>query len=654
MKTEKYLRLLAREYPNISSATGEIVRLQAYCDLPKGTEYFFSDLHGEDGAFIHLMRSASGTIRSKIRELYGNTLPERDQNQLANLIYDADKVLHLVADKGLLDEEWIRFTIIRLSELLRYVSSKQARQVIRDKMPPEYTEVITELLYAYNGDFDREAYSNAIIASIIAADAAPAFIRSMCLMIQRVAVHFIHIIGDVFDRGKAPNRILEALIDFKLVDFQWGNHDIQWMGAAAGNEVCICSVIRANIAYNNFDAIEDGYSINLRALSSFAQEVYHDDPCERFIPKVLDQNVYDVVDINLAAKMHKAIAILMFKLEAKLLQRHPEYQMDDRRCIEFTDFRRMVHVVEGKEYPLMDTHFPTIDPDDPTKLSPEEEALLVALKSSFRHSEPLHRHIAFLYNNGSSYKIANNNLLFHGCIPMTKNGEFDAMRVNGQVYSGKSLMDYLTNMTTQAYYGDADGSEHLAAVDFMWYLWCGPKSPLFGKSKIATYENYFIADRALRAEVYNPYFKLAEREEICDKILQEFGLHETHSHIINGHVPVKIKDGERPVKANGKLFVIDGGISKAYQPKTGIAGYTLIFNSHHLALAEHHNFDQIENDMGSYTPKITIEDVMDRRVLIADTDQGKLLLEQIEDLKELIVAYREGLIKEKMRSDDVI
>lgn len=654
MKNHKYLRLLAREYPNISAATGEIVRLKAYCDLPKGTEYFFSDLHGEDGAFIHLMRSASGTIRSKIRELYGNTLPEREQNQLANLIYDADKVLHLVSDKGLLDEEWIRFTIIRLSELLRYVSSKQARQAIREKMPPEYAEVITELLYSYNGDFDRETYFNSIIASIISAGAAKSFIRSMCLMIQRVAVHSIHIIGDIFDRGKAPNRIMEALIDFKRVDFQWGNHDIQWMGAAAGNEVCICSVIRANIAYNNFDAIEDGYSINLRALSSFAQDIYHDDPCERFIPRVLDENIYDVVDINLAAKMHKAIAVLMFKLEAKLLKEHPEYQMDDRRCIEFTDFRRMVHVVDGKEYPMLDTNFPTVDPDDPTRLSADEEALLVALKSSFRHSEPLHRHIAFLYNNGSSYKIANNNLLFHGCIPMTKEGDFDSIEMNGQTYSGKSLMDFISDMTTQAYYGEKAHEDHQNAVDFMWYLWCGPKSPMFGKSKIATYENYFVDDKALRKEVYNPYYSLSEREDICDKILFEFGLHNVHAHIINGHVPVKIKDGERPVKANGKLFVIDGGISKAYQPKTGIAGYTLIFNSHHLALAEHHSFQQIENDMGSYTPKITIEDVMERRMLNADTDRGKLLLEKIEDLRSLIEAYREGAIKEKLRVDTAI
>ena len=645
----KYLELLAREYPNIQAATGEIVRLRAYCNLPKGTEYFFSDLHGEAGAFIHLMRSASGTIRVKIREVYGNTLTESEQNQLANLIYDSEKVLHILRERGQLDSEWIRFAIIRLAELLRYVSSKQARSAIRAKMPPEYTEIITELLYAYTGDFDRETYWNNIIAYIIAANAAESFIKALCHMIQRVSVYRLHIIGDIYDRGKAPNRIMEALLDFGRVDFQWGNHDIQWMGAAAGSEVCICSVIRANIAYNNFDLLEDGYSFNLRALSSFAQEVYKDDPCARFIPKVLDENVYDMVDLNLAAKMHKAIAILMFKLEAQLLERHPEYGMDDRKCITFTDFRRMVHVVDGREYPMLDTNFPTVDPDDPTKLSPEEELLLRALKSSFRHSEELHRHVAFLYTKGASYKVHNGNLLFHGCIPMRKDGSFDSLNIKGQELAGKALMDFITAKTAHAYYGEEGTPEHDEAVDFMWYLWCGPKSPMFGKSRIATYENYFVDDKELRREVYNPYYQLSEREEICDRILAEFGLSDQHSHIINGHVPVKIKDGERPVKAGRKLFVIDGGISKAYQPRTGIAGYTLIFNSHHLALAEHHSFDQIENDMGSYTPKYSIEDVMERRLLTSDTDSGKELLEKSRDLEELIVAYKEGLIKENLR-----
>lgn len=648
MQTEKYLRLLAKEYPNVRAARGEIVRLKTYLELPKGTEYFFSDLHGEDGAFIHLMRSGSGNIRTKVRDMYKNTLTEREQNQLANLIYDPEKVLGIIEEKGLLDDEWIRFTILRLSELLRYVSAKQSRETVRNTMPEIYADVLNELLYSYHSEFDRMEYSHRIVRAIIEADAEREYITVLCEMIQRLSVNFVHIIGDIFDRGKAPHNIMEELIDFGKIDIQWGNHDIMWMGAAAGNEVCMCSVLRANIAYNNFDALEDGYGLNLRALSSFAQDVYGDDPCERFIPKVIEENVYDMVDIHLAAKMHKAIAVLMFKLEMKLYDRNPEFDMDDRKTLYRTDFKRMVFTDGEKEYPLLDTNFPTIDPDDPAKLTKEEEELLHVLRSSFLHSEPLHRHVAFLYTHGSSYQVTNNNLLFHGCIPMTEDGAFDTMDIGGKKRSGKELMDYISLLTGRAYYGEGSRKEKQKAVDFMWYLWCGPKSPMFGKSKIATFENYFVKDAAVRKEVYNPYFKLSEHEEVVDRIIEEFGITGPHAHIINGHVPVKIKEGEKPVKANGKLFVIDGGISKAYQPKTGIAGYTLIFNSHHLALAEHSNFDQIENDIGSYTPNLTIEDKMERRLLIADTDQGLKMKERVEDLELLIRAYREGTIKEKL------
>ena len=648
MHTQKYLRLLAEEFPNVKTATGELVRLKTYMELPKPTEYYFSDLHGEDGAFIHLMRSGSGNIRTKVRDMYKNTLTEREQNQLANLIYDPQKVLAIIQEKEQMDDEWIRFTILRLSSLLRYVSAKQSRETVRDAMPERYADVLNELLYSYHGEFERGEYSHRIVRAIIDAEAARAFIIVLCEMIQRLSVNYVHIIGDVFDRGKAPHNIMEELIDFGQVDIQWGNHDMMWMGAAAGNEVCMCSVLRANIAYNNFDALEDGYGLNLRALSSFAQDVYGDDPCTRFIPKVIEENEYDMVDIHLAAKMHKAIAILMFKLEMKLYDRNPEFHMDDRKTLYKTDFHRMVYTDNGKEYPLLDTHFPTIDPDDPAKLTQGEEELLHVLRSSFTHSEPLHRHVAFLYTHGSSYLVANNNLLFHGCIPMTEDGEFDTLNIHGEPLGGKALMDYISLLTGRAYYKEGSRQEQQKAVDFMWYLWCGPKSPMFGKSKIATFENYFVKDATVRKEVYNPYFRLSEKEEIVDKILAEFGIRGKHAHIINGHVPVKIKEGEKPVKANGKLFVIDGGISKAYQPKTGIAGYTLIFNSHHLALAEHSNFKQIETDIGSYTPNLSIEDEMERRLLIKDTDEGRRMQEKCEDLEKLIRAYREGKIKEKL------
>lgn len=648
MHNDKYLRLLANDYPNIRIAKGEILRLQALLELPKGTEYFFSDLHGEDNAFIHLMRSASGNIRTKIRELYGNMMTESEQNQLANLIYDPQKVITLVRSTNRDTDEWIRITIIRLFELCRYTSSKYSRRHVSKKMPPEYAPIISELLYVGSGDFDRNSYYNKIISHIIQNKICDDFIIALCDLIQKICINHLHIIGDIYDRGKGPHNIMEELIGFDRVDVQWGNHDIVWMGAACGNEVCMCSVLRNGISYNSFDALEDGYGLNLRALSSFAYEAYGDDPCENFIPKSYDQNVYDKVDIKLAAKMHKAIAIIMFKLEGQLIERHPEYYMDDRNVLKMIDFKRMVFKIGGNEYPMLDKNLPTVNPSDPLKLSKSEEELMKVIKASFLHSEPLHRHISFLYSHGSTYKRVNNNLLFHGCIPMTEKGEFDGLTIAGETLTGRALMDYISVQMTHAYYFKDNSKESRDAVDFIWYLWCGPKSPMFGKSKMATFENYFIGDKEVRKEVYNPYYKLSEDESVCNRIFTEFDMNPEVSHIINGHVPVKIKDGETPVKAGGKLFVIDGGISKAYQPKTGIAGYTLIFNSHHLALAEHHSFDRIENDMGSYAPRVKVVETMPHRLLIEDTDQGNELLEKIEDLTALIDAYQKGAIKENL------
>ncbi len=647
MHNDKYLRLLSNDYPNIRIAKGEILRLQALLELPKGTEYFFSDLHGEDSAFIHLMRSASGNIRTKIRELYGNIMTESEQNQLANLIYDPQKVLDLVHSSYRDTAEWIRITIIRLSELCRYTSSKYSRENVANKMPPEYAPIISELLYPVSGDFDRNNYYNKIISHIIQNNICDDFIIALCHMIQKITVNHLHIIGDIYDRGKGPHHIMEELISFDRVDVQWGNHDIVWMGAACGNEACMCSVLRNGISYNNFDALEDGYGLNLRALSSFAYEVYGNDPCNSFIPKTYDQNIYDKVDKELAAKMHKAMAIIMFKLEGQLIERHPEYNMDHRNVLKTIDFERMVFKTGGKEYPILDKNLPTVNPSNPLKLSGPEEELMKVIKASFMHSEPLHRHISFLYSHGSTYKRFNNNLLFHGCIPMTEDGEFDGLTIEGRKYTGKALMDYIGIQMTHAYYFRDNSTQSRDAVDFMWYLWCGPKSPMFGKSKMATFENYFIGDKEVCKEIYNPYYKLSEDESVCNKIFGGFGMDPEVSHIINGHVPVKIKDGETPVKAGGKLFVIDGGISKAYQPKTGIAGYTLIFNSHHLALAEHHSFERIENDMGSYAPKMQVVKDMPHRLLTAHTDEGNELREKIADLKTLIGAYQKGVIKEK-------
>lgn len=620
--------------------------MQSMTELPKGTEYFFSDLHGEDGAFIHLLRSASGNIRTKIRELYGNMMTETEQDQLANLIYDPHKVINPVRSDERDTDEWTRITIIRLSELCRYISAKYSRQHVAAKMPPEYAPIIHELLYTGSGDFDRNAYYNRIIAYIIEDSSGDDFIVALCEMIQKICVNRLHIIGDIFDRGKGPHTIMEELIGFDRVDIQWGNHDIVWMGAACGNEACMCNVLRNGISYNNFDALEDGYGLNLRALSDFARTVYGNDPCERFMPKTLDENIYDKVDDKLAAKMHKAIAIIMFKLEGKLIERHPEYRMNERDVLGRIDFNHMVFKQGDTEYPLPDCNFPTIDKDDPLKLSREEAELMTVIKASFKHSEPLHRHVSFLYSHGSTYKCVNNNLLYHGCIPMTEDGRFDGPEIGNRKLTGRSLFDYIGIQMTRAYYNADNSKRSRDAVDFMWYLWCGSKSPMFGKSKMATFESYFIDDAAMRKEEYNPYYRLCEDEAVCNRIFAEFGMDPEVSHIINGHVPVKIKDGETPVKAQGKLFVIDGGISKAYQPKTGIAGYTLIFDSHHLALAEHHSFKQIENDMGSYTPKIHVVEEMPHRLRVEDTDEGKEIREMIIDLTALIDAYRKGIIKE--------
>nr|NLI51037.1 fructose-1,6-bisphosphatase [Propionibacterium sp.] len=646
MADDKYLRLLAEQYPNALSVQAEMIRTRGLADLPKGTEYYFSDLHGEDVAFVHILRSASGTIRFKIHELFDGVLDEASQTRLANLVYAPDKVLQIVRQDGRYDEAWQRTTIGRLVDLARHVSSKYRRGSVESKMPAVFASILRELLFADMSDEFRRAYNLRIIGHIVEGGMADAFITGLCEMIRRVCVNRVHVIGDIFDRGSGPHKVMEALIDFGGVDVQWGNHDIQWMAAAAGSQVAMCSVLRVGIGYNTFDALEHGYGLNLRALSTFAQRTYGDDPCERFQTKIIEETVHGRVDPELSARMHKAIAIIMLKLEAQLLRRHPEYGMAHRDVLAKTDFRRMVYREGDREYPLLDTNFPTIDPDDPARLTPEEEELLAVIDASFRGSETLHRHMDFLYEHGSAYLCANGNLLFHGCVPLTAEGEFDGITVDGRFLAGRALFDHAQRQMIEAYRGTPGTKAHADAVDFAWYLWCGPLSPMFGKSKMSTFENYFVADRAVRKEHYNPYYTLCEQPEICEKILAEFGLPPETGHIVNGHVPVKIKDGESPVKGGGKLYVIDGGISKAYHSRTGIAGYTLIYTSHHLMLAEHRAYAEIENDLGSYAPKVTITEVMPERVMTERTDWGAELRSKLADLTDLLEAYREGRIKE--------
>ena len=619
MRDLAYLKLMSREYPTLESASSEIVNLMAICGLPKGTEYFFSDLHGEYEAFIHLLRSSSGIIREKIKETFGHIISEEDEIQLANLIYYPDRQIAKLKQEQNYTEDWQRIALYRLVQICKEVSSKYSRSKVRKKMPPEFAYAIDELLHVDYNDDNKKVYYSEIIRSIIDTQMADSFIIALCRLIQNLTIDNLHIIGDIFDRGPRADIIMEELMQFHDVDIQWGNHDISWMGASTGNPACICNVLRIAISYNGFDVLEDGYGINIRPLSMFAAKVYSDDPCERFMPRILDQNIYDAVDPGLAAKMHKAIAVIQFKVEGQIIRRHPEYEMDSRILLTAIDYQRGTVVIEGKEYPMMDMEFPTIDPSDPLKLSEEEEELLHTLTLSFCHSALLHKHIKFLYSNGSMYKCCNSNLLYHGCIPMKEDGSFDEMAVNGKAYKGRALMDFIDKQVKKAYFLPDQDPEKEASRDFMWYLWSGAKSPVFGKDKMTIFEHYFVEDKEASRERMNPYYKLSVQEKYCDMILEEFGLTTTGSHIINGHVPVKIKDGETPIKAGGKLFIIDGGLSKAYQGKTGIAGYTLIFNSRHLALAEHKPFDPKKES----TPKVSIVEKMRKRIMVADTDDGK-------------------------------
>ncbi|MBR5268664.1 MAG: fructose-1,6-bisphosphatase [Lachnospiraceae bacterium] len=645
MRDLDYLKLLSREFPTIKAASSEIINLKAICGLPKGTEYFFSDLHGEYDAFIHLLRSASGVIREKINETFDLLISEEEELALANLIYYPKKGVRAVKREGRFTEDWQKITIYRLVRICKQCASKYTRSKVRKKMPKEFEYIIDELLHVDYNDENKKVYYEEIIHSIIDGGIGEDFIIMLCDLVQNLTIDNLHIIGDIYDRGPRPDIIMEELMNSHDVDIQWGNHDISWMGAACGNLACISTVLRIAIRYDCFDLLEDGYGINLRPLSVFAAKVYKDDPCERFMPRGIDENIYDTVDPGLAAKMHKAISIIQFKVEGQTIKRRPEFDMNDRLQITAIDFAKGTVTIDGKEYPMRDINLPTVDPKDPLALTKEEEELMRTLQMSFKHSTNLQRHARFLYSHGGMYKRCNSNLLYHGCIPMKENGEFDELKINGIIYSGKRLLDYIEDIVNMAYFLPDDDPMKEWCMDFVWYLWCGPKSPVFGKDKMATFETYFVAEKSTHKEHMNPYYKLSQKEEICDKILKEFGLPTEGSHIINGHVPVKSKDGESPVKGNGKLYVIDGGLSKAYQPKTGIAGYTLIFNSHYLALAEHKPFDPNQES----TPKVEIVERMRKRVMVADTDIGKRLQTQIEDLYELVEAYRGGILKENYK-----
>lgn len=649
MTDRHYLDLLSKEYPSIDAVSTEIINLSAICQLPKGTEYFFSDIHGEADAFAYLLGTASGVIRDKIEAIFQNSLAESERLLLSELIYRPEEVLATQQRMGQ-NHDWRRVTIFRLVQVCKSVASKYTRSKVRKKMPPQYAYVMDELLHA-DTEEKKEEYYTAIIEAIDATDIAEDFIIELCALIRQCAINQLHIIGDIFDRGPHADQVLDELMNYTDVDIQWGNHDIHWMGAACGNWACVASVVRAAINYNNFDLLEDSYGINLRPLSVFASEVYRDDPCSLFTPHLLDDNVYDPIDPALAARMHKAIAIIQFKLEGQLIARHPEYDMDDRSVLSRVDFEAGTLDIDGKTYPLRDTLFPTVDPKHPLALSPGEEELVRTLARSFTHSPQLCRHMRYLYNVGSIYKVANGNLLYHGCIPMQADGSFTKVKLDGKKQlAGRALLDAIEVIIREAYYGQEGSREQQNAGDFMWYLWCGKVSPIFAKNRMTTFERYFIADKATHAEKSDPYYQHVEGPEgraACERILREFGLDPAQSRIINGHVPVHTGDGESPVKGGGLLFVIDGGISKAYQSKTGIGGYTLISNSHSLALAEHRPFAELRGTAFGQGPKVQIVERFPHRVSVRDTDTGARLLRDIAELKQLLAAYRDGEIREK-------
>lgn len=647
-KDLRYLDLLAKQYPDVSSASTEIINLQAILNLPKSTEHFISDIHGEYESFTHMLKNASGVIKRKIDDIFGNSLRENEKCNLATLVYYPEQKLELIKRTEENLDDWYKITLYRLIELCRMVSSKYTRSRVRKSLPKDFAYIIEELLHEQDGKINKHEYYNGIINTIIDLDRSGEFIIAISKVIQKLAVDRLHIIGDIYDRGPGAEIIMEALMKHHSIDIQWGNHDILWMGAACGSEACISNVLRISIRYANLNTIEDGYGINLLPLATFAMEVYENDSCKSFTPKTIEKELTEK-DLNLLSKMHKAISIIQFKLEGQIIKNHPEFLMDDRLLLEKIDYEKGTIDIYGKTYTLNDTNFPTIDPKDPYKLTPHEKCLIAKLKRSFVHSEKFQKHIRFLYSKGSMYLVYNSNLLYHSCIPLNEDGSFKDVGIGDKKYKGKALLDKFDTLAREAYFFKSDSKQKLFAMDMMWYLWCGPDSPEFGKHKMTTFERYFINDKVTHKEDRNPYYKYRDDINLCNNIFKEFDLDPAISHIINGHIPVKTKEGESPIKANGRLLVIDGGFCRAYQPQTGIAGYTLIYNSYGLLLTSHEPFESIrkaiEEEQDILSSTIILEHALTRK-RVADTDIGRELKKQIKDLEMLLVAYRKGLIKE--------
>ncbi len=647
----RYLQLLSKQYPTVQAASTEIIRLQSILNLPKGTEHFMSDIHGEYDAFLHILNSCSGEVKEKLKEIFGNSLSQRDRNDLATLIYYPKGKMELVADTEEDMEEWYRITIHRLVQVCRYVSIKHTRNYVREQTPAGYREILDELIHVRDEDGSKKYYFENLINTIISIGQAASIIQAICTTIKALTVDQLHIVGDIFDRGPRADIVMDSLMACRGVDIQWGNHDILWMGAASGSRTLVATVLSNSIRYSNLDVIETGYGISLRPLSIFANEVYRDCDTSCFGIKMtnLDAKQYTEKDKLLSSRMYKAITMILFKLEGQKVLRRPEYHMEDRALLHRINYENKTISIGGVDYPLMDCDFPTVDPENPYELTAEESHVIDQLTESFRHSEKLQKHTRFLYSRGSLYKTINGNLLFHGCIPMTADGKLQTFTISGQELSGKDFMDYADKTARQAYYTKRGTAEREFGMDFLWWLWAGRNSPIFGRDRMATFERRFVDNEVAQAEPKNPYYTFYHDPEVCQMLLKEFGLEGPHCHIINGHVPVRARKGESPIKGGGRLIVIDGGFSKAYQSTSGIAGYTLTFGSRFLRIVAHQPFAGKQNALQSNADIDNESDIFERmetRLKVADTDEGKELQERVDDLRDLLDAYRSGAVTE--------
>lgn len=647
----RYLRLLARDFPTVSSVTTEIINLEAILQLPKPTEHFLADLHGEDEAFQHILRNASGNIKRKVVELFGNSITPEEKKDLCTLIYYPEQKLKLMRQSGTSLDESYAVLLNRLITVCRDVSSKYTRSKVRKSLPEEYAYIIEELLHESNDYQNKQAYFNVIIQTIIGTGRAEHFITALCYLIQRLVIDRLHILGDIFDRGPGAHRIMDTLCNYHHLDITWGNHDVLWMGAAAGNTCCIASVLRLSLRDANTKTLEDGYAINMVPLATFAMEQYSGDPCEIYQPRVDEERTnFTEKDVRLIAQMHKAISVIEFKLSGQIAMAHPEWNMQDRCLMEFIDKERGVIEIDGKEYEMKDKLWPTLDPANPYALTPEENDVIERLRHSFMRSERLQSHVNCLLMRGGMFAIYNSNLMFHAAVPINEDGSMREVVFDGVPVKGKELLKKVERMARTAFDNDVDKATREKYADFFWYLWCGPESPLFGKAKMATFERYLLDDKEVQKEPKGWYYILRDDAAVCDGILDEFGVKGSHRHIINGHVPVRVGKGETPIKADGRLMVIDGGFSRVYHNRTGIAGYTLVYHSRGFELVQHAPFTSTEEaiingtDIHSTTK---IVEMMGEREKVRDTDIGRGIMVKIADLERLLVAYRKGIIKER-------